>query len=235
MKTNQLVNRQSLTNLGSLKARSAPRIFNPSSTLRPAPSDNVHATDGRIKNIVVPLDGSPFAEHAIPIALGIAEQSGATVHFVHAFIPAEVLDPYDALHFPDASLKTLKLKKQRYLSDVVQQLSAVTPAFVSSSIIDGRAVSQSVENIHGIDADLVVMATHGRGALGRFWSGSAAHAILQQISVPLILVRGSSTPVTFAPVRSITFCCRWTAPTLPNRCSIRLRTWGCFGRRTIHC
>ena len=36
------------------------------------------------------------------------------------------------------------------------------------------------------------MATHGRGPFGRFWFGSVADELMQQLSVPLLLVRGNS-------------------------------------------
>jgi nucleotide-binding universal stress UspA family protein len=199
MRTNQITNRLSFNLRDDSNARAAPHVFHASEVQRPALSNGLHATDDRIKNIVVPLDGSAFAEHAIPIALGIAEQSGATLHLVHVFIPVDVLDPFDALHYPDKALESLKRKKEKYLSDTVHQLAALTPVFVTSTVVDGRAVSDLIESVHGIGADLVVMATHGRGVLGRMWWGSAAHSVLQNASVPLILVRGSSGRVTFSP------------------------------------
>jgi nucleotide-binding universal stress UspA family protein len=199
MKTNQITNQRSFNNRGDSNVRIAPHIFNALGAQRGAQLNGIRGTHERVKNIVVPLDGSAFAEHAIPIALGIAEQSGATLHLVHVFIPVDVMDPFDALHFPDNSLESLKQKKEEYLSFIVHQLAAVTPAFVTSTVVKGRAVSQSIENVHGIGADLIVMATHGRGVLGRVWWGSTAHSVLQHASVPLILVRGSSGPVSFAP------------------------------------
>jgi nucleotide-binding universal stress UspA family protein len=68
---------------------------------------------------------------------------------------------------------------------------------MTSRVIDGRAVSPSLDVLPGLDADLIVMATHGRGSLARFFSGSVAHSLLQRVSVPLILVRGRNEPVNF--------------------------------------
>ena len=168
----------------------------PSSTVRPALLDGFPAPDSKIKSILVPLDGSAFAEQAIPLALGIAEQSGAVLNLVHVFVPADVLEPYEALHFGDA-LKSLKDDKHRYLADVVDKLAGTSPVFVASRVIEARAVSPSLNEVPGLDADLVVMATHGRGTLGRFWSGSVAHSLLQRMTVPVILVPGTEDPVTF--------------------------------------
>jgi nucleotide-binding universal stress UspA family protein len=171
------------------------RLAYPSNVaVHPAQEDGLHAADAKIKSILVPLDGSPFAEQAIPLALGIAEQSGAVLHLVHVIVPAEMLGPYNALHFPDASLMTLKLDRHRYLKNTVDKIAATSSVFVASRIIDGRAVSPSLDGIPGLDAELVVMATHGRGMLGRFWSGSVAHSLLQRTNVPMILVPGTDEP-----------------------------------------
>jgi nucleotide-binding universal stress UspA family protein len=157
--------------------------------------DDLQASDSKIKSILVPLDGSAFAEQAIPLALGIAEQSGAMLHLVHVLVPAEVLDPYDALYFADASLTAIKREKFRYLEGVVEKISGTSPVFVDARVIEGRAVAPSLAKVPGLEADLVVMATHGRGAWGRFWSGSVAHTLLR-MTVPLILVPGKDDAVT---------------------------------------
>jgi nucleotide-binding universal stress UspA family protein len=198
MNVNRLANLASFKSLAPAKTNSTLRIMNGSSSgVRPQLVDGFHVSDSKIESILVPLDGSAFAEQAIPLALGIAEQTGAVLNLVHVFVPAEVLDPYDALHFVDVSLKSLKHDKHRYLADVVDKIAATSSAFVASRVIDGRAVPPSLDKVPGLDADLVVMATHGRGTLGRFLSGSVAHSLLQRMSVPVILVPGTEDPVTF--------------------------------------
>jgi nucleotide-binding universal stress UspA family protein len=106
-----------------------------------------------------------------------------------------VLDPYDALYFADASLTSIKRDKQKYLADVIERVSAKSSALVASRVIDGRSVSPSLNELPGLDAELIVMATHGRGPFGRFWHGSIAHSLLQRASAPLIVVLGSESPV----------------------------------------
>src|SRR5688572_30304013 len=195
MNTSRLFNPLSLDVLASPKASSMLRVSNErKSARRPALSGARQAFGNPIRSIVVPLDGSAFAEHAIPLALGIAEQCGAAVQLVHAVVPVNVPDA-------DSALTALKREKKKYLADVVQQLSAKTSMHVSSRTIDGRAVSQTLHEAGKINADLIVMATHGRGAVGRFWWGSFAHWLLQLVSIPVILVRGSSAPAIFKPKR----------------------------------
>jgi len=131
------------------------------------------------------------------MAVAIAEQTGAVLNLVHVIVPAEMLDPYDALYFADVSLKSLKREKNQYLESVIDKIADASSAFVASRVIDGRAISASLNGVPGLNADLVVMATHGRDTLGRFWSGSVAHSLLRRMTVPVIVVRGSEHPMTF--------------------------------------
>jgi nucleotide-binding universal stress UspA family protein len=193
MNTNRLFNPLSSNVLASPKANSMLRVSNGGeSATRLSLLDNSRTFGNRIRDIVVPLDGSTFAEHAIPLALGIAEQCGSALQLVHAEVPVDLSDT-------DSALTALKREKKRYLADIVQQLSAKTSAFVSSRTIDGRAVSQTLKEADKINADLIVMATHGRGAIGRFWWGSFAHSLLQQVSIPVILIHGRNAPAVFKP------------------------------------
>ena len=65
----------------------------------------------------------------------------------------------------------------------------------------GEVSATLAEEIELLDADLVVMATRGRGAIGRFWRGSIAYSLLERIKVPLVLVRGHQQPVNSKPKR----------------------------------
>jgi len=196
MNTSRLTNLAALKSFAPAAAASPFRLFNAGSAVqRPAREDDLRAADKRVRSILVPLDGSAFAEHAIPLALGIAEQHDAVVHLVHVVAAAEVLSSYDALYFADASLGAIKRDKQKYLADVIERVPAKSAAFVASRVIVGRTVSPSLDELPGLDADLIVMATHGRGLLGRFWHGSVAHSLLQRVSAPLFFVRGSDSPV----------------------------------------
>jgi nucleotide-binding universal stress UspA family protein len=45
------------------------------------------------RSILVPLDGSPFSEHALPYARSIARRTGARVRVVHAHWPVDPVYP----------------------------------------------------------------------------------------------------------------------------------------------
>jgi len=171
----------------------------PDNAHHPALRDSFPETRKQIERILVPLDGTVFAEHAVPVALGIAEQWGAALQLVHVLVPTEVLTPFEMLHAPDAAIKDKKNRMDLYLSKIAHQISAAASVGVSSAVVLDTDVSHALEETYNGATDLVVMATHGRGPLGRFWWGSVAHSLLQRASVPVVLVQGHDEEVNFTP------------------------------------
>src|SRR5687768_17273246 len=123
--------------------------------------------------ILVPLDRSPFAEAALPSAQWIASRSGARLHLFLAHQPVPVLlGVSEALaSAPAPDLEATK-RERSYLASVADVLEQADGKPVRTSVGEGPAGAEIVAETARIGADLIVMATHGRGALGRFWLGS---------------------------------------------------------------
>lgn len=145
------------------------------------------------RSIVVPLDGSPFSEYAVPFAQAIARQSGATLRLIHVHIPIE--EPrLDGVLRIDAHLDQESREHERaYLEQVQHQVvhEADLPATVT--LLDGPVADALAEEIQLSDADLVVMTTHGRGGWARMWLGSVADHLLHHVTVPILLLRPHAT------------------------------------------
>src|SRR5262249_19392216 len=60
-------------------------------------------------------------------------------------------------------------------------------------LIKGEVVPMLRATATSMEADLVIMTTHGRGVLGRFWLGSVADNLIRELPVPLLLVRPRET------------------------------------------
>ena len=69
---------------------------------------------------------------------------------------------------------------------------------VEHILLDGPVADVLAEQAQASRADLVVMSTHGRGALGRVWLGSVAAALARLAPVPLLLVRPQQPLVPLA-------------------------------------
>jgi nucleotide-binding universal stress UspA family protein len=141
------------------------------------------------QTILVPLDGSRFGEQALPLALTIARRASAKLRIVHKHVPPPPIHP-DSVLASDPTLEShSRVREQAYLDDVVKKLSAAGATSVSSALVDGPVIDVLCEHVAATRADLVVMTTHGRGPLSRFWLGSVADGLVRRLSVPLLLIR----------------------------------------------
>jgi nucleotide-binding universal stress UspA family protein len=151
-----------------------------------------------LETIVVLLDGSDFAEHAIPLAVAIARRSGAVLKLVRAFSPGETgtLHPgIDAFNIIESELRS---EARRYLETVQRRIVArAADVRVLTHLAEAPTLIEGITRV-STTADLVVMATHGRGWLARFLFGSVARDVLRARKRPTIFVRGYDSPVDFS-------------------------------------
>jgi nucleotide-binding universal stress UspA family protein len=138
-----------------------------------------------IGSILVPLDGSEFGEHALPMAAELAHRAGATIHLVHVHESDRLAGV--ALH--DLLDQHMRDTERVYLDEVAQRVRAAVPIAVETALIDGPVPATLREYTATHLVSLVVMSTHGRGALGRFWLGSVADELMRELPVPVLLIR----------------------------------------------
>jgi nucleotide-binding universal stress UspA family protein len=137
-----------------------------------------------LKNILVPLDGSPVSEAALPYAVALASRTGAGLTLVRA-VQAPVLS-----HQGESAARAIA-SAEAYLASFAHDLS--DRGFdVQTGVPYGRsAPTWIVEEISMRHADLVVMATHGRSGLERWVRGSVAEGVVHAATVPVLLVHAA--------------------------------------------
>lgn len=141
-----------------------------------------------VRTILVPLDGSTFGEHALPMALSLARRTDAVVHLVHVHQPVPpasvagvaVMDSLD-LH--------MRQDEQAYLADVTRRVREHKDVPVVTALLEGEVAIALREYAAQHKCEFVVMSTHGRGAMSRFWLGSVADDLLRQPPCPVLLIR----------------------------------------------
>jgi nucleotide-binding universal stress UspA family protein len=133
-------------------------------------------------SILIPLDGSRFAESALGPGLALSRATGAAVHLatVHEPVPSFSYDEWESAAW-DWS--------EDYVSKVSTRASTYSGGPVDAWVGSGRVVDCLMLRADSVQADLIVMATHGRGALTRAWLGSTADAFLRRAQQPVLLVR----------------------------------------------
>jgi nucleotide-binding universal stress UspA family protein len=136
--------------------------------------------------ILVPLDGSPLAEQALPYAERLTEALSARL-ILSRVLPLSVLQPAEADLASADEARAYVLRVGDRLTTNGRLVEMTTPW--------GEPAAEILEQARSAQADLVVMATHGRSGPGRWLYGSVADEVLRHASVPVILVpRDSAAP-----------------------------------------
>jgi len=145
--------------------------------------------------ILVPLDGSPVAENALPYARSLARGLKVPVDLLCAIDLAEMERHVSAATglFLDTLAEDETRRRAEYLNRIAQSFSG---APVRCKVAKGDAAGVIIEAAAAERDTLVCMATHGRSGLNRWLLGSVAEKVLRGASAPLLLIRASETAQT---------------------------------------
>lgn len=140
----------------------------------------------QLRRFLVPLDGSPLAEAALPAAIDLATASGGTLSLVRVepWIASGLIGYTAALNLPeiDASVEQAAVE---YLEQVKAGLPAAVQA--TAQLRRGDPANGLMECVRNDDIDLVVMTTHGRGGIKRLLIGSTADRLVR-LGAPVLLI-----------------------------------------------
>jgi nucleotide-binding universal stress UspA family protein len=151
------------------------------------------------RSILVPLDGSAFAEHALPYAMALARQSGGRLRLVQVHEPPVSLEFAAEMPVPYYEDETLRAHEWESLQEVATSLGREWDVPVTPRLREGEPVAALAREVAESGASLVVMSTHGRGPVARAWLGSVADGLLRTIRVPLLLIRPRNGAAERAP------------------------------------
>ncbi|HEX8966709.1 MAG TPA: universal stress protein [Chloroflexota bacterium] len=132
-----------------------------------------------VATILVPLDGSVLAEKALPYAERLSTDTGSRL------VLSRVL-PLLNMQAPESDLASAD-EARVYLRGIAERLSAGGRQ-VDTDTPWGAPVGSILDQIRLHQAQVVVMATHGRSGPGRWLYGSVADDVLRHASVPVVLV-----------------------------------------------
>lgn len=163
--------------------------------------------DDRPYQLLVALDGSPFAESVLPYAADIARALKWTLHFMR------VIPPPASTAQESETAESLTLEKKLYheqelaldyLTGFAEPLKQAGIE-VRTSVRIGQPAVAILEESWIAGVRLVAMATHGRTGLSKLLYGSVAHEVLHRGACPLLLVRPSITSGQPSPVDQLQY------------------------------
>ncbi len=132
--------------------------------------------------VLVPLDGSEFSESALPAALTIARRWNARLEIVTVQTDPSML-AQDLLELPSYGWF------EQYVEEVAERVHGEAGFTVCATVLKGSPAEAIQNHAAARGVDLVVMATHGRGPMSRFWLGSTADGLIRRSTIPILLLR----------------------------------------------
>jgi nucleotide-binding universal stress UspA family protein len=139
------------------------------------------------KKMLIPLDGSNFAEAILNYAKSIAcSMKGIDIDLLHVYNPDERgLTPKHRAYIDWAADAIRSYPKMIEGEDGVK----VCRINIRSELAAGRPADEILHYADKNDIDLILMATHGRSGINRWAMGSVAYKVLRAAKVPVWLVR----------------------------------------------
>ncbi len=132
------------------------------------------------RRILVPLDGSDFAERALPHAEALARRFSSEILLLRV---EEPIPGVGEARYPEE----VREAAHRYLSRLVEPLRL--RSFRVRELVEyGEPAETILRVMEEAGADLVVMATHARAGLPRLFTGSVAERVLRSSRKPVLLV-----------------------------------------------
>jgi len=147
------------------------------------------------KRIMVAVDESFMTSQVMQAAIELAKAGGARLAICHAIDETILAQREMAMMLPNSVGKTearMRLGAQGFLGRLANEAQAAgIEAEIRLVESEQKHVSDMlIEAATAWQADLLVVGTHGRRGIERYFVGSAAERLVRKAQVSLLLVRG---------------------------------------------
>jgi nucleotide-binding universal stress UspA family protein len=151
-----------------------------------------------ITKVLVPVDFSPPSSVAVNYGVQLARRFRAKITLLH------VIEPSTALMYTFPTESAIA-ERQRYERAERMLAAMLAPEDqddldLQTAVAIGDTVTEIASAADRLDADIVVMGTHGRGLVGRFLIGSVTQALLRKIDKPILTVCHAHRPLSFKQI-----------------------------------
>ncbi len=149
----------------------------------------------RFARLLVPLDGSELSRKALPVAADLAVLTpDSEVRLLRAISPPrEFYEGLQPIPIPadvyDSAVQHEQEQAEADLYAAAETLRASNAGIsVDTLVVGGRPEEAIIDEATSMQADAIVMATHGYGGLERLLIGSVADKVLHATTTPLVLI-----------------------------------------------
>lgn len=143
------------------------------------------------QHILVPVDGSPTSLAAVKQAADIAKAFGSKVTAVCVLS----VEPFIAVEFVDTQtlVEDYRNKAKQEIQKTLDQAKALFAAEgveVETRLTEGQEIYKEIINTaEEINADLIIMGSHGRKGIKKILLGSVAQSVLAATHLPVMIIK----------------------------------------------
>lgn len=168
-----------------------------------------------MRHILVPLDFSQAAQVALETAVALCQDMPGRItllHILHADKTTGAMIGLDAIGYLSQTLESPSMTSgcaPSFDADQLERLAQqkleerVDPSWreripIETAFAAGSPSTRIVQYARDHNVDMIVMGTHGRGPVARFFLGSVAEGVVRSAHCPVLTVRGEPEPCSLA-------------------------------------
>lgn len=143
----------------------------------------------KLKKILVPIDFSDASKKAFQYAIPLADQFGASVTLLY------IVETHPELSYAPFDMERVRMneiaheRSEKKLKELCPDLGGKSGIKFKTVVRDGRAYEEITKAAEEINADLIVMATHGYTGLKHTVLGSTTERVVRYAKCPVLTVR----------------------------------------------
>ncbi len=143
--------------------------------------------------VIVPLDGSPLAERALPLALRLARRYDRPLLLLRVIPPVQVIAAGPETYPLVRDTYDIEIREaQEYLATMRERLERTENVQAQTMFHQGMAAEVILALAETKPGSVLVMSTHGRTGLARLVLGSVTLAVARKAKIPLAIVPATS-------------------------------------------
>jgi nucleotide-binding universal stress UspA family protein len=149
----------------------------------------------QIKRILVPIDGSSYSLKAAKYAIEISRLQNAQISCIHviAKLPSSYVHAVPAIAGPaiQTYIDDIKKHAQSWFDQIIKIAESKGIRNIKTDIFtDFDSIADTIINYASNNSiELIVMGTHGRTGIAKFFLGSVANDVTQHTHCPVLLIR----------------------------------------------
>lgn len=141
----------------------------------------------QFKKILVPVDGSDAANHALQYGFRMAETHGAFLYVLAVADVGEAAYPLMHVNLNRNGFSSVKEKAEAFMNTLKTKMPADAKWEPVIRVgIPGNVITSMVEDE---DIDLVIMGNSGKGSISSFIMGSVSQYVIHHVKVPVMIIK----------------------------------------------